>query len=58
MNGPVADERIIAHLGFARAVASRALDPRCRGADREDLVAWGVVGLVQPRCGLGPLNSH
>jgi len=30
------DERIIAHLGFARAVASRALDPRCRGADRED----------------------
>ena len=41
------DQRIIAHLGFARAVASRALDPRCRGADREDLVAWGVVGLVQ-----------
>jgi RNA polymerase sigma factor (sigma-70 family) len=41
------DERIVAHLGFARAVASRALDPRCRGADREDLVAWGVVGLVQ-----------
>jgi RNA polymerase sigma factor for flagellar operon FliA len=41
------DERIIAHLGFARAVAARALDPRCRGADREDLVAWGVVGLVQ-----------
>ncbi|HEV2250096.1 MAG TPA: sigma-70 family RNA polymerase sigma factor [Candidatus Limnocylindria bacterium] len=41
------DERIIAHLAFARAVASRALDPRCRGADREDLVAWGVVGLVQ-----------
>ncbi|HEY8730480.1 MAG TPA: sigma factor, partial [Candidatus Limnocylindria bacterium] len=41
------DERIIAHLGFARAIASRALDPRCRGADREDLVAWGVVGLVQ-----------
>src|SRR5207249_7633051 len=41
------DERIIAHLGFARAVASRSLDPRCRGADREDLVAWGVVGLVQ-----------
>ncbi|MDP9319954.1 MAG: sigma-70 family RNA polymerase sigma factor [Chloroflexota bacterium] len=41
------DERIIAHLGFARAVASRALDPRCRGADREDLVAWGIVGLVQ-----------
>ena len=41
------DERIIAHLGFARAVASRALDPRCQGADREDLVAWGVLGLVQ-----------
>ena len=41
------DERIIAHLGFARAVASRALDPRCHGADREDLVAWGVLGLVQ-----------
>ena len=41
------DERIIAHLGFARAVASRTLDPRCRGADREDLVAWGVLGLVQ-----------
>ena len=41
------DERIIAHLGYARAVASRALDPRCRGADREDLVAWGVLGLVQ-----------
>jgi RNA polymerase sigma factor for flagellar operon FliA len=41
------DDRIIAHLGFARAIASRALDPRCRGADREDLVAWGVLGLVQ-----------
>ena len=41
------DDRIIAHLGFARAVASRALDPRCHGADREDLVAWGVLGLVQ-----------
>ena len=40
-------ERIIAHLGFARAVAARSLDPRCRGADREDLIAWGVVGLVQ-----------
>ena len=26
------DERIIAHLGFARAVASRALHPRCHGA--------------------------
>ncbi|HVR88105.1 MAG TPA: sigma-70 family RNA polymerase sigma factor [Candidatus Limnocylindria bacterium] len=41
------DERIIAHLAFARSVASRSLDPRCRGADREDLVAWGVLGLVQ-----------
>jgi RNA polymerase sigma factor FliA len=41
------DERIIAHLGFARSVASRSLDPRCRGADREDLIAWGVFGLVQ-----------
>jgi RNA polymerase sigma factor for flagellar operon FliA len=44
---PEIDERIVAHLGFARAVASRALDPRCRGADREDLIAAGVVGLVQ-----------
>lgn len=41
------DQRIIAHLPFARAVAGRVLDPRCRGADREDLLAWGVVGLVQ-----------
>ena len=41
------EQRIIAHLGFARAVASRAIDPRCRGADREDLIAWGVLGLVQ-----------
>jgi RNA polymerase sigma factor FliA len=41
------DERIIAHLRFARAVASRSIDPRCRGADREDLIAWGLVGLVQ-----------
>lgn len=44
---PDTDERILAHLGFARAVASRALDPRCRGADREDLIAAGIVGLVQ-----------
>src|SRR3989449_8620724 len=44
---PASDERIIAHLAFARAVAARSLDPRCRGADREDLIAWGVVGLVQ-----------
>jgi RNA polymerase sigma factor for flagellar operon FliA len=43
----VGDDRIIAHLQFARAVAGRSIDPRCRGADREDLVAWGVVGLVQ-----------
>ncbi|GAC1701495.1 MAG: FliA/WhiG family RNA polymerase sigma factor [Candidatus Limnocylindrales bacterium] len=41
------DQRIIAHLGFARAVATRAVDPRCHGADREDLVAWGILGLVQ-----------
>ena len=41
------DQRIIAHLGFARAVATRTIDPRCRGADREDLLAWGVLGLVQ-----------
>lgn len=40
-------ERIIAHLAFARAVAARSLDPRCRGADREDLIAWGILGLVQ-----------
>jgi len=47
MDPQTSDERIMAHLGFARAVAARALDPRCRGADREDLVAWGVLGLVQ-----------
>src|SRR5712664_1540055 len=41
------EARIVDHLPYARAVASRSLDPRCRGADREDLVAWGVVGLVQ-----------
>jgi RNA polymerase sigma factor for flagellar operon FliA len=41
------EERIVAHLSYARAVASRTIDPRCRGADREDLIAWGVVGLVQ-----------
>lgn len=41
------DDRIIAHLGYAKAIAARALDPRCHGADREDLVAWGVLGLVQ-----------
>jgi len=43
----LADDRIIAHLQFARAVAARTIDPRCRGADREDLIAWGLVGLVQ-----------
>jgi len=43
----IGDDRIIAHLKFARAVASRSIDPRCRGADREDLIAWGLVGLVQ-----------
>lgn len=47
MSRPDVDDRIIAHLGFARAVASRSIDPRCRGADREDLIAWGVLGLVQ-----------
>lgn len=47
MSRPEIDDRIIAHLGFARAVATRTIDPRCRGADREDLIAWGIVGLVQ-----------
>jgi RNA polymerase sigma factor for flagellar operon FliA len=47
MDRAAIEERIIAHLGFARAVASRSLDPRCRGADREDLIAWGIFGLVQ-----------
>ena len=46
-SGRPIDDRIVAHLAFARAVAARSLDPRCRGADREDLIAWGVVGLVQ-----------
>ncbi|MDP9265925.1 MAG: sigma-70 family RNA polymerase sigma factor [Chloroflexota bacterium] len=41
------DARIIAHLRFARTIATRAIDPRCRGADRDDLIAWGMVGLVQ-----------
>lgn len=41
------ETRIVEHLSYARAIASRAIDPRCRGADREDLVAWGIVGLVQ-----------
>lgn len=43
----VIQQRIIAHLNFARAVAARSIDPRCFGADREDLIAWGVLGLVQ-----------
>ena len=47
IEAPVGDDRIIAHLQFARAVASRSIDPRCRGADREDLISWGLVGLVQ-----------
>lgn len=41
------EERILSHLAYAKTVASRAIDSRCRGADREDLVAWGVLGLVQ-----------
>lgn len=41
------EERIIAHLDFARAIAARSIDTRCYGPDREDLVAWGVLGLVQ-----------
>jgi len=41
------EERIIAHLTFARAIAARSIDARCYGADREDLIAWGVLGLVQ-----------
>jgi RNA polymerase sigma factor (sigma-70 family) len=41
------ESRIVDHLQFARAVASRSIDPRCRGADREDLISWGLVGLVQ-----------
>ena len=43
----IVDTRIVAHLAFARAVASRSIDPRCRGADREDLIASGILGLVQ-----------
>ena len=50
------DERIHAHLAFARAVASRTLDPRCRGADREDLIAAGTVGFVHARGKLRPLS--
>jgi DNA-directed RNA polymerase specialized sigma subunit len=50
------EERIVAHLSFARAVASREIDPRCRGADREDLIAAGVVGLVHAMSKLPPLR--
>jgi len=41
------EDRIVTHIGLARAVAIRTVDARCGGADREDLVAWGLVGLVQ-----------
>ena len=43
----VIEQRIITHLGLAKAVAIRTVDARCGGADRDDLLAWGVVGLVQ-----------
>lgn len=51
------DQRIIAHLGYARAVATRAIDPRCHGADREDLVSWGILGLVQAAQRFEPSSS-
>ena len=41
------EDRIIAHLGFARAVAARTIGRQGRQTDREDLMAWGAVGLVQ-----------
>ena len=41
------EERILSHLAFARAVARRSLSPRCGPEDRDDLLAWGVLGLVQ-----------
>ena len=41
------DERIMAHLDFARAVATRTIGHQSRPADREDLLAWGALGLVQ-----------
>ena len=56
MDQPPSGQRIIAHLAFARAVAARSLDPRCRGADREDLIAWGVVGLVHAGRKMQPLR--
>lgn len=45
--GSTNEERILAHLAFARAVSRRSLSPRCSPEDREDLLAWGVLGLVQ-----------
>ena len=50
------ESRIVAHLPYARAVASRAIDPRCRGADREDLISWGIVGLVHAGRKMQPLS--
>ncbi len=44
---PAVDDRILSHLAFARAVARRSLSPRCSAEDREDLIAWGILGLVQ-----------
>ncbi len=41
------DERIMAHLDFARAVATRTIGYQTRPGDREDLLAWGALGLVQ-----------
>jgi len=49
---------IVAHLPYARAVASRAIDPRCRGADREDLIAWGVLRLMQAGRKMQPLTAR
>lgn len=47
MGQPAVEERILSHLAFARAVARRTLSPRCSPDDRNDLLAWGVLGLVQ-----------
>ena len=52
------EERIVSHLAFARAVAARSLDPRCRGADREDLIASGVFGLVHAAGALMALRAR
>ncbi len=49
MSTPAGEERILAHLAFARAVAARSLGPRCRGADREDLIPWAVEALDRHR---------